>query len=189
MNKSIVISQIRISEPMHSKLKSISEETGSSMNSTMLHMMHLGLRIYEDSVVINPHHQETRQEYNSCPSVDDRNSWEDRYSDASIEKAIAKANSVPYILGEHFELPRILRRYIKDRDNHICQYCGSDADVCTDHVLPRSKGGKSTLSNLVASCRKCNSKKGARTPEEAGMALLNVGEHSAEELMSNGATN
>ena len=41
-----------------------------------------------------------------------------------------------------------------------------------DHVLPRSRGGESSWDNLVACCKKCNHRKGNRTPEESGMHLL-----------------
>jgi len=40
-----------------------------------------------------------------------------------------------------------------------------------DHVLPRSRGGKSSWTNLVTACKTCNSKKGDLTPEEAQMPL------------------
>ena len=42
-----------------------------------------------------------------------------------------------------------------------------------DHVIPRSRGGGNTWSNLVTCCKKCNQKKRDRTPEEANMKLLN----------------
>ena len=48
-----------------------------------------------------------------------------------------------------------------------CQYCLKEIpfSVATrDHVLPRSKGGDSTDSNLVLSCKKCNSKKSNKFP-------------------------
>ena len=45
-------------------------------------------------------------------------------------------------------------------------------ELTVDHVLPKSRGGKSTWDNLVAACRSCNLRKGDRTPEEAGMRLL-----------------
>ena len=56
------------------------------------------------------------------------------------------------------------------RDDYTCRYCGGDAD-CVDHVVPVSQGGLDTLDNAVAACTECNSAKGARTPEEAGIAL------------------
>ena len=41
--------------------------------------------------------------------------------------------------------------------------------LTVDHVLPKSRGGKKSWTNLVASCKKCNQKKGCRTPSECGM--------------------
>jgi len=62
------------------------------------------------------------------------------------------------------------RRAVFARDRHICQYCGSSAENL-DHVVPRSRGGMHTWENVVAACRKCNTRKGDRTPDEAGMLL------------------
>lgn len=70
---------------------------------------------------------------------------------------------------------RLSRRNIFERDSHTCQYCGkrfSKPDLTLDHVLPRSRGGKDTWTNLVLACVRCNLKKGSRTPEEANMHLL-----------------
>ncbi|MFW6281216.1 MAG: HNH endonuclease [bacterium] len=58
---------------------------------------------------------------------------------------------------------------------HNCQYCSNEKgskDLNIDHIIPKSKGGKNTWENLVCACIKCNSKKGARTPKEAGMKLI-----------------
>lgn len=62
------------------------------------------------------------------------------------------------------------RRAVFSRDRNTCQYCGKGAENL-DHVLPRSRGGGHTWENIVAACRRCNTRKGNRTPEEAGMAL------------------
>ena len=48
------------------------------------------------------------------------------------------------------------------------------ADLTAEHVLPQSRGGSNRWANLVSACRPCNHRKGNRTPEEAGMALLYV---------------
>ena len=67
------------------------------------------------------------------------------------------------------------RKNILLRDHSTCQYCGrqhTPAELTLDHVLPRSRGGESSWDNLVACCKKCNHKKGNRTPEESGMHLL-----------------
>jgi 5-methylcytosine-specific restriction endonuclease McrA len=49
-----------------------------------------------------------------------------------------------------------------------CQYCPAEAESI-DHVVPRSRGGQHVWENVVASCRRCNVRKGNRTPAEAGM--------------------
>jgi 5-methylcytosine-specific restriction endonuclease McrA len=67
----------------------------------------------------------------------------------------------------------LTRQNIFKRDNFQCQYCTMDQDLTLDHVLPRSRGGKSSWDNLVTACKMCNSRKGDYTPEEAGMPLLN----------------
>ncbi len=65
------------------------------------------------------------------------------------------------------------RRNVFRRDRYTCQYCGrSGVELTLDHVVPKSRGGRTTWENLVTACRTCNTKKGNRTPEEAGMRLL-----------------
>lgn len=62
------------------------------------------------------------------------------------------------------------RRGVFIRDEGVCQYCGVPAEN-VDHVVPRSKGGRHEWENVVAACRRCNSRKSDRTPAEAQMAL------------------
>jgi 5-methylcytosine-specific restriction endonuclease McrA len=64
----------------------------------------------------------------------------------------------------------LTRRAVFARDGWVCQYCGKAAENL-DHVLPRSRGGKHTWDNVVAACRRCNSKKENRLPDEAGLKL------------------
>ncbi len=67
------------------------------------------------------------------------------------------------------------RKNILMRDRHICQYCGvarPAQELTLDHVVPRSRGGKSSWENLVACCQACNHHKGDRLPQEAEMTLL-----------------
>lgn len=63
------------------------------------------------------------------------------------------------------------RQNIFRRDAHQCQYCGRSEDLTLDHVFPKSRGGRSTWDNLTTACKRCNSKKGDCTPEEAEMPL------------------
>ncbi|WP_052891092.1 HNH endonuclease [Thermogemmatispora carboxidivorans] len=59
------------------------------------------------------------------------------------------------------------------RDEETCQYCGKRTrELTLDHVIPRSRGGKSTWENLVTSCKACNSKKGNRLLKEVNMRLI-----------------
>jgi len=65
------------------------------------------------------------------------------------------------------------RKNIIKRDRGRCQYCGrEDPNLTIDHVIPLSRGGKHTWTNVVAACHRCNSIKGDRTPEQAGLKLL-----------------
>ncbi len=62
------------------------------------------------------------------------------------------------------------------RDKNKCQYCGNNfptEQLTLDHVIPKSRGGKNTWLNLVAACKKCNQKKGCKTPTEANMHPIN----------------
>lgn len=70
---------------------------------------------------------------------------------------------------------RLSRRNLMLRDGHQCQYCGRTPpirDLNIDHVMPRSRGGPDHWENLVTTCKVCNLKKGARTPDEAGLRLI-----------------
>lgn len=66
------------------------------------------------------------------------------------------------------------RLNIYSRDAFTCQYCWKQLpteDLTFDHVIPRSKGGKTIWANIVTCCVDCNAEKANRTPEEASMRL------------------
>jgi len=66
------------------------------------------------------------------------------------------------------------RRNLYRRDGFTCQYCGNrpgTQELTLDHVQPRSQGGRTTWENCVLACTACNTRKGGRTPAEAGMHL------------------
>ena len=70
---------------------------------------------------------------------------------------------------------RFNRLNIFARDNNTCQYCGKKlpkSELNIDHVIPRSRGGKSTWENVVCCCFPCNRKKGGRTPNETRMKTI-----------------
>ncbi len=67
------------------------------------------------------------------------------------------------------------RQNIYTRDKYSCQYCGRrfpPDELTYDHVIPKSRGGKTIWNNIVTCCVRCNRKKGGRTPAEARMKLV-----------------
>ncbi len=65
----------------------------------------------------------------------------------------------------------LTRRAVFARDAWSCQYCGAPAENL-DHIVPRSRGGEHSWENVVAACRRCNSRKENRRLEDAGLRLL-----------------
>ena len=93
-------------------------------------------------------------------------------------KRLIKPNII-LMHNNHYQ-PRIevsfSRKLIEIRDKGKCQYCGkklSKSEKTIDHVIPKSRGGENSWENVVLCCKKCNKKKGDKTPEEANMKLLN----------------
>ncbi len=83
------------------------------------------------------------------------------------------------VLQNYSKVPRqtvtFSRRNLFRRDGFRCQYCGQkpqSSELTIDHVIPRSQQGESSWENCVLACVKCNTKKGGRTPKQAGMKLL-----------------
>jgi len=71
--------------------------------------------------------------------------------------------------------PIFSRKAIYERDNGTCQYSGrklSFEEGNIDHVLPRSKGGRTSFENCVLSDKRVNTKKGSKTLSESGLKLL-----------------
>lgn len=57
--------------------------------------------------------------------------------------------------------------YIYRRDKEKCFYCKKNLkyrQVTLDHYLPKSRGGKEVVYNLVLCCEKCNRLKGDKVP-------------------------
>lgn len=85
------------------------------------------------------------------------------------------------IINEYKHIPQrevhFSRRNLWKRDGFRCQYCGvcppSD-EITVDHVVPKSRGGRTVFENTVLACIDCNKKKDNRTPEQAGMRLRKI---------------
>jgi 5-methylcytosine-specific restriction endonuclease McrA len=99
--------------------------------------------------------------------------WDERQytSDGSADRVrayrdrIKQAGRTPGAYTQH-------RAAIFERDQNHCIYCGSLESLCIDHVIPLIKGGDDHLDNLATACKKCNSGKSGRTPEEANYEII-----------------
>ena len=89
-----------------------------------------------------------------------------------------KIPAVVRLLGafrRHKKPVKFSRINIYGRDKFTCQYCGVKkkiGELTYDHIVPRSRGGKTTWLNIATCCQDCNRRKADRTPEQAGMRLL-----------------
>jgi 5-methylcytosine-specific restriction endonuclease McrA len=79
------------------------------------------------------------------------------------------------------KMPRARKRGVKfsranvyQRDGYMCQYCPQPrrlpaSELSYDHVVPRAAGGRTDWENITTACYPCNTRKGSRTCDEAGM--------------------
>ena len=71
--------------------------------------------------------------------------------------------------------PAFTRFNVFLRDHFDCQYCGvhfRSEELTFDHLVPRSRGGRTTWGNVITACQDCNLKKGNRMPDECHMHPL-----------------
>ncbi|MEM7440990.1 MAG: HNH endonuclease [Pseudomonadota bacterium] len=114
--------------------------------------------------------------------------WQDAVKAAYLERVtiIAEYDQAVHSPSVEIKIPSVivLKDYVKPsktsaftrfnlflRDEFTCQYCGSKGDMTFDHVVPRSRGGRTTWENVVAACGPCNLKKGNRSIKQAGLRL------------------
>ncbi len=86
--------------------------------------------------------------------------------------------------------PAFTRFNVFLRDGFECQYCGDGfptQDLTFDHVIPRSRGGRTIWENVVTACGECNLIKGNRLPRESGMFPIHRPlQPSTHQLQENG---
>ena len=102
-----------------------------------------------------------------------------RHSERFIRTAEGLAIKIPAVM-RLIKLIRTLyinrvpfsKKNVLVRDGFKCAYCGNERKRLTiDHIIPKSRGGKTTFENCVSSCKSCNNKKGDKTPTEVHMYL------------------
>ncbi len=86
--------------------------------------------------------------------------------------------------------PAFTRFNVFLRDSFTCQYCGDPFpthDLTFDHLVPRSRGGRTVWENVVTACSPCNLTKGDQLCHEAEMyPMVRPGQPSSFELQENG---
>ena len=66
-----------------------------------------------------------------------------------------------------------IREYLLEKFHRTCVYCKkTNIPLQIEHIIPKSRGGSSRVSNLTISCEKCNQKKGTKTATEFGFPEL-----------------
>ncbi|HEX5328328.1 MAG TPA: HNH endonuclease [Acetobacteraceae bacterium] len=97
--------------------------------------------------------------------------WADAfYRSPSTAIAVPKVVALREYAPVHGD-PKFCRRSILLRDRFSCQYCGHrfpSHELTYDHLIPRSRGGKTTWENIVTACLQCNSRKADRLPNLSG---------------------
>ncbi len=115
--------------------------------------------------------------------------WQDAIKAVFLERVnvVSEYDEVVHSPSVEFRVPSVisLKHYIPLsrrpaftrfnvflRDSFACQYCGGPFpadDLTFDHVVPRSRGGRTVWSNVVTACTTCNLRKGNRLPRHAAM--------------------
>ncbi len=107
--------------------------------------------------------------------VEAYNDWEVRTaSDSFLVPAVIRLPKYSKPPPSH---TKFCRENVYLRDGYKCQYCGKmkpPRNLTFDHVTPKSKGGRTTWTNIVTACRTCNHAKADRSLAQAGMKLLSV---------------
>ncbi|MGE0251321.1 MAG: HNH endonuclease [Dongiaceae bacterium] len=134
-------------------------------------------------------------------------SWQDTIKAVCLDRVavLSEYDRLVRSPGTTIKLPSViaLKEYIETskrpaftrfnvflRDRFTCQYCGERFPtqyLTFDHVISRSRGGRTTWSNVVTACACCNLEKGSRSPKEARMPLLHEPKPpSTNQLQENG---
>tara|TARA_E500000178_G_C16722605_1_gene617864 strand:+ start:88 stop:645 length:558 start_codon:yes stop_codon:yes gene_type:complete len=118
-------------------------------------------------------------------------SWQNALKAVFLNRVnvVSEYNQIVRSPSSEFKLPSVisLRDYIPLpskaaftrfnvflRDRFTCQYCLDvlkAEELTFDHVIPKSRGGKTEWENVVTSCRVCNTKKGNQTLKNFGIKI------------------
>lgn len=114
--------------------------------------------------------------------------WQEAIKATFLDRVaiVAEYDEVAHSPSMEMRLPSVvvLRDYVRPapfpaftrfnlflRDEFSCQYCGATGEMTFDHVIPRSRGGRTTWENVVAACGRCNLTKGDRSLKDTALTL------------------
>ena len=130
-------------------------------------------------------------------------SWQEAIKAVYLERVNVAAEYEEVVRSEKLTLPLpsviVLKNYVVPtktvpftratlflRDEFTCQYCGyKGKDLTFDHVVPKSRGGKTRWNNVVAACQSCNLRKAAKTTSQAGFKLKKAPTKPSPEVLLN----
>ncbi|WP_246096406.1 HNH endonuclease [Paenibacillus sinopodophylli] len=103
------------------------------------------------------------------------------YQEIELELAVTLIKEHAAVIVNRHTIRRLFsnkefRRYILERDNYTCYFCGEFGDTI-DHMLPRAKGGHTTPVNCVCACNACNQSK---ADQDVHVFMKNEGPFSME---------
>ena len=107
-------------------------------------------------------------------------------ADGSVVRSERLALPRPAVirLVKFVHVPRRFRRQVTNtflfaRDSYRCQFCGRHQYelrhrecLTRDHLVPLSRGGSNTWTNVLTACSSRNTRKGNLLPQEVGMHPL-----------------
>ena len=129
--------------------------------------------------------------------------WQEAIKAVYLERVNVAAEYEEVVRSEKLTLPLpsviVLKNYVVPtktvpftratlflRDEFTCQYCGyTGKDLTFDHVVPKSRGGKTCWENVVAACQSCNLRKAAKTTTQAGFKLKKAPTKPSSEVLLN----
>ena len=129
--------------------------------------------------------------------------WQEAIKAVYLERVNVAAEYEEVVRSEKLTLPLpsviVLKNYVVPtktvpftratlflRDEFTSQYCGyKGKDLTFDHVVPKSRGGKTRWDNVVAACQSCNLRKAAKTTSQAGFKLKKAPTKPSPEVLLN----
>lgn len=110
-----------------------------------------GLNLKESKLIIKKKFENIRRRFQKemCPECDKEVQASQEYCENCGFKLNRRSRHIP----------RWIRKIVWKRDEGICVECESNENLEFDHIIPFSKGGANSVSNIQILCRKCNRKK------------------------------